>query len=269
MDEEGTVHMTDNASNIPPQFRNQVEKKNLETISEPARDAEIFSDASEAGGKSVYARKHFAVPYQPFEGTSRRIIIPVTFNESVTERMLLDTGSPGLMISPKLAGRLGLIDEGDGGLMIMAAGIGGSVPAMLAVVDSMMVGEARTEFLPATITKIPSNDFEGLVGMDFLANYKISIDSNNSVLVFDEIPSSLDKPGGHDEAWWRSNYQKISRLRTEWSNYLASLEQRNVASSDTERIKRIAVSQYDEANKLYQRLERFARENAVPTAWRR
>jgi hypothetical protein len=228
----------------------------------------IFPNAAALAVKGEYSRKHFVVPYQAFEGTSRRIIIPVTFNESVTERMLLDTGSPGLMITPKLAGRLGLIDEDSGGLMVMAAGIGGSVPAMLAVVDSIVVGEARAEFLPVTITKVPSNDFEGLVGMDFLANYKIGIDSDNSVLVFDELPPQREKPGGHDEAWWRSNYLNISRLRSEWSNYLASLEQRNVASSDTERIKKIATSQYEEANKLYQRLEQYARENAVPTNWR-
>ena len=269
VDEEGTVHMTDNVSNIPVQFRDQVEKKNLGESNLPARNAGIFPNAGINPENGISARRHFSVPYRPFEGASRRIIIPVTFNDSVTEPMLLDTGSPGLLISPKLAGRLGLMDEGDGGLMIMAAGIGGAVPAMLAVVDSMMVGEARTEFLPATIAKVPSNDFEGLVGMDFLANYRISINSRDNVLVFDELPPDREKPGGHDEAWWRSNYQRISRLRTEWSNFLDSLEQRTMASSDTERIKKVAASQYEEASKLYQRLESYARENAVPTTWRR
>jgi hypothetical protein len=267
-DEEGTVHMTDNVSNIPPQFRNQVQKKNLETSAEKVGNASTFSRIERNPGNGDHPRRRFTVPYQSFEGKSRRIIIPVTFNDSVTERMLLDTGSPGLMISPKLAGRLGLIDDEDGGLVIMASGIGGSVPAMLAVVNSMTVGDARAEFLPATIAEVPSNEFEGLVGMDFLANYRIGIDSNNSLLVFEELPPQRDTPGGHDEAWWRSNYQNISRLKTEWSNFLVSLEQQKMASSDTERIRKIATSQYEEASKLYQKLESFARENAVPTAWR-
>ena len=67
--------------------------------------------------------------------------------------MLLDTGSPGLLISPDLAGRLDLINESDTELLITASGIGGSVPASLTVVDSVSVGGARSEFLPATVTR--------------------------------------------------------------------------------------------------------------------
>jgi hypothetical protein len=254
--------MTDSLSQIPAQYRDQVGMKTLRTATQ--------SDMSPAAPGSILTTglRHFEIHYQGFEGASRRIIIPVTFNESVTARMLLDTGSPGLMISPELAGRLGLLDEQGGNLKVMAGGIGGSAPAILAVVDSVKVGDARSEFLPATITKIPSNEFEGLVGMDFMANYRIGIDTKDSIVVFDELPPQMDRPGGHDEAWWRSNFQNFTRLRAQWSDYLGKLERESLTSSEKERRAEIVKKQYEEADKLYRKLERYARDNSVPTSWR-
>ncbi len=269
VDEEGTVHMTDTLSQVPPQYRNQLEKRVLQNTTPEMKPESQTHGTGEKSGAAAGNLKHFEVAYQAFEGTSRRINIPVTFNETVTARLLLDTGSPGLMISPKLADRLGLLDEQDGNLLVMAAGIGGSVPAMLAVVDALRVGEARAEFLPATIARMPSDDWEGLVGMDFIANYKISIDSDRSVLIFDELPPQPDKPGGHDEAWWHSNFQRFSTLRAEWGDFLDNWGKIDLSSSEKERLVKIIRRQYEGADKIYRRLVRYARDNAVPIQWRR
>jgi hypothetical protein len=264
-DDEGVVHMTDTLSQVPPQYRDQVDRKTLQITTQPDTKAESQRSSGDAGANL----KHFEVPYQAFEGTSRRIIIPVTFNESVSARLLLDTGSPGLMISPELADRLGLLDEQGGNLYVLTGGIGGSVPAILAVVDSVRVGDARAEFLPATITQMPSGEFEGLVGMDFMANYKIGIDTANSILVFYELPPQVDRPGGHDEAWWRHNFQTFDGLKAKWGNYLQNLEKKDMTSSEKERQLKIARNQYDQADQLCRKLERYARDNAVPVQWRR
>jgi hypothetical protein len=181
----------------------------------------------------------------------------------------LDTGSPGLLISPSLAGRLGLHDEIDGRLQISAGGIGGTAPATLDIVDTVKVGEAYAEFLPATITEIPSSDFEGLVGMDFLANYQISIDTSNNIIIFDEMPPQSNKPGGHDEIWWRSNFSNFSRMREMWETQLADIEKGSISSSEKEKKIRFAQNQYDEADKLCRKLERYARDSTVPMSWRR
>jgi len=263
VDEEGTVHMTDTLSQVPARYRDQADRKRLETKSQPFSKPE-FPDSS----IRVADLKRFEIPYRAFEGTSRRIIIPVKFNESIEAHLLLDTGSPGLMISPKLASRLGLLDEEDATLKIMTAGIGGAVPAILALVDTVRVGDAQSEFLPATIAQIPSNEFEGLVGMDFVSNYKIGIDIDKSVVVFEELPPQLDRPGGHDEPWWRSSFRRFEKLRAEWSDYLDKLETGNMTSSERERRSKVARKQYEAADNLCQKLERYARENAVPIQWR-
>jgi hypothetical protein len=262
VDQEGTVHMTDALAQVPAQYRDQVDTRTLGTATQRDGKPSRISATLPSG------LNHFEIPYQAFEGTARRIIIPVTFNDSVTARMLLDTGSPGLMISPELAERLGLVEERKGRLRVMAAGIGGSVAASLAIVDTVRVGDAHSEFLPATITKIPSSSFEGLVGMDFMANYRIEIDTKNNVLVLNELPPQLDRPGGHDESWWRSNFQNFAGLRAQWGNSLADLDRESLASSERERRADVIKEQFEEADRLCRKLERYARDNSVPVSWR-
>ncbi len=269
-DEEGTLHMTDSLGNVPLKYRDQVVKRILQVRTEPDFQSESpKSNTSENAEKPGKNLNHFEIPYKAFEGTARRIIIPVTFNESVTVNMLMDTGSPGLLISPSLACRLGLIHKEDGNLFVMAGGIGGAVPAMLAVVDKVRVGDASAEFLPATITGVDSSDYEGLVGMDFIANYKTSIDNDKQVVTFSEMPPQAERPGGHDEAWWRSNFQNFSNLKNEWKEVLASLENANMTSSQKDQLLKIAKSQYAEAEEICRKLERYAHDSVVPSNWRR
>jgi hypothetical protein len=260
VDEEGVIHMVDTQSQIPPKYRNQADRRTIDT-------PQTVSDTIRADPAGTRLNR-FTVPYQAFEGTSRRIIIPVTFNDSVSARLLLDTGSPGLMISPQLADRLGLLDEEDGNLMVMAGGVGGSTPAILSVIENLRVGEGRVDFVPATIAQVPSNQFEGLVGMDFMASYRIGIDTQRSILVFEELPPHPDRPGGHDESWWRANFRNFENLRTVWDRYLDALKAVDLTSSERERRTRIAKSQFTAADELCRKLERYARDNAVPLQWR-
>jgi hypothetical protein len=199
VDAEGTVHVTDNIAGIPPQYRDQVQKRTSQATVEPKAKQEAKPEPQKSiDTKNTvqpgFSLKRFEVPYRPFEGTARRIIIPVTLNNSVPARLILDTSSPGLVISPELADRLGLFDRQDGNLLTTAGGIGGTVPAVLSVVDTVNVGDAHAEFLPTTITQIGSDDYEGLVGMDFVANYRIGIDTTKNVLVFDELPPKPESP---------------------------------------------------------------------------
>jgi hypothetical protein len=270
IDEDGTVHMTDNPASIPIQYRNQMVKKTLEAPIEPnVEAAPLKSSRNGYEENAVSTLKRVELPFQAFEGSARRIIIPVTFNNSVTVHLLLDTGAPGLVITPNLANRLGLINERDGNLRVMAGGIGGSVPAMLAIVDSVNVGDAHGEFLPATITDISSDEYEGLVGMDFMANYRISIDNNNHTIAFDELPPRFDRPGGHDETWWRSHFRSFLKLKEEWSEYLKEALTANLTSSETDKVLKTVKSQSNEADRIYRKLESYAREKEVPIAWRR
>ena len=267
VDEKGTVHFTDSLAKVPPQHRNKVEEKTPIKGAGSAQDTHSpESNTSQSADLSVGTLNRFEVPYK---GLSKRIIIPVIFNGSVTAPMLLDTGATNLLISPDLADRLRLFDKQHGKMVTAARGIGGPVPAIITIIDKVSVNGASAKFIPATIAPIASSHFEGLMGMDFMANYKISIDTHKHVVTFEELSSTSDMPGGHDKTWWQDNFRKFSGARVAWKNYLDRLEKVSMQTSETKWLKRIAEWQYNEVNKLHSKLEQYATWNSVPTHWRR
>jgi predicted aspartyl protease len=77
-----------------------------------------------------------SIPYTAREGYANRVIIDVTFNGQVTVPMMVDTGSPGLVISDNLAARLNLRNEEGGRLMVIISGIGGRKVATKAIIEN-------------------------------------------------------------------------------------------------------------------------------------
>jgi len=219
----------------------------------------------------------YEVPYEAYEGRAKRIIISVTFNDSVTAPMALDTGSPGMLISPRLAEKLGIFNEDEGKLLITAGGIGGSAPAIRTIIDRVEVGGARDRFIPTTVIPSISSSFEGLIGMDFMSNYSISIDTKRKVLVFEELPPMPDSLGGHDEEWWRTNFQEFGSLRTAWKKYRDDLDKKisdapmnfGPITNNLKRLREFSEQQYKDADKLFDKLTQYARQYAVPMHWRR
>ncbi len=277
VDDKGDAHFSDSLSGVPAKYRGQVEtkqyrKKTRSTVKQQSGAESGIGRSgpgrAEAPGSEAGELRRFEVPYKPYQGTARRIIIPVTFNGSVTAPMMLDTGAPEMLITPALAEKIGLFSKNDGMLFTRAGGVGGSIPAIFTIIDTIAVGGARTEFVPTTIAPIFSGPFHGLVGMDFMANYSINIDTRRHVVVFKELPPRANMPAGHDEAWWRINFYNMARMRTSWKNYLDRLKNTG-GWSGNERLKNSAERQYREASKLFSRLERYASHNSVPMHWRK
>ena len=279
IDENGVKHYATSLQEIPPKYRDQVKAppspptKGKPAPPQPQPETAAAGAPAAPGAPAVPAaspqaadgRKLFEVPYED-EGTTSRIILPVTFNERVTVPVALDTGSPGLVISLGLAGQLGLLSERSGTLLIEAAGIGGSALAIRTIVDSVSVRDARSSFVPAVVTSSLSPAFEGLVGLDFLADYTVSIDTGRRIVTFEERAPDPKVRGGHDEAWWRRTFAQFREARDGWEGL------KKVSASDGHRINPATVQIIDfqirEANELLMRLEGHASDHAVPREWR-
>lgn len=246
------------------------------TPSGDERKAPAATEPAEAGKKKG---RRIEVPYKAFEGRARRIIIPVTFNNSVTAPMALDTGSPGMLISFQLAEKLNLIGREGRNLITAAAGIGGTAPAILTIVDSVQVGDARDSFIPTTVTASISESFEGLIGLDFMANYSIEIDTQRRMVVFEELPPRPNMPAGHDETWWRINFHDFSTMREQWKAFRDMFARRSSEVGgrpktlseieDMKALGRFSDRQYEEADRLFSRLHKYAAEHSVPMEWRK
>jgi hypothetical protein len=222
------------------------------------------------------------VPYRAYEGSAKRIIIPVTFNASVTAPIILDTGATGMLISFGLAERIGILDKNEGNLVESISGIGGTIPAIFTIVDNIQIDGLEEHFIPTKISQPLSREFDGLIGMDFVSNYSVQINTTKHVVVFEELLPRTSMPGGHDEYWWRNIFHQFASKRAEWKQLKESLNdikdpsQPAMAGKTGKRAKAVTVGelrqfaerQYEEADKLLRRLDRYAIRNAVPMEWR-
>lgn len=277
-DEGGTVHFAESPGDVPPKYRDQIKSG---TFKEGGRPEETKPPDGVPGAQKRPADvpvkergvRRYEMPYTSYEGTSRRIIVSATLNGSVAARMAIDTGSPGMILSPRLAEKLGLFGKDQARLIVVARGVGGSVPAIRTIVDSIDVGGAKDRFVPTTVVESISDAFEGLIGMDFMSHYSMQIDSKKMVVVFQEIAPGPDLPGGHDETWWRTLFNEFASSRADWKEYRELLDKQIGEShitigNDDAHLRAFADFQYKQADKLLDKLNRYAAENVVPTNWR-
>lgn len=260
-DDEGVTHFANSLEDVPERYRDQIET--MDTGVAESAPAAVAPDPGTAPANPPAPRGRFEIPYQAYEGSARRVIIPVTFNDRITAPMALDTGSPGMVISIDLAERLGLFSRGQGVMFTEVAGIGGNQLAIKTIVDSVAVDSARQAFVPTTVTTGISDAFEGLIGMDFLSNHTISIDSSRQVLVFQETPPAGDTRGGHGETWWRNTFREFREARDYWKS-VAEAEDSRFGTRAGEFVQ----FQARESQRLLLRLDRYASQHAVPRHWR-
>ena len=258
-DENGELHVATSLADVPERYRDQITR--LKTDPPPATKGPSVSEQPALSVDEPELRR-FEVPYK-HEGSTRRVIIPVRFNDAVTAPMAIDTGSPGMVISLELAVRLGVFSRDSGTLLTEIAGIGGGAAAILTIVDSVSVEGARDVFVPTTVMVGLSDKFAGLIGMDFLTNYMISIDSRKQVVVFQETPPLPAARGGHDEDWWRRTFTDFRLVRDHWK------DRAKPANRPTGTKARAFVEfQAREAERLLLRLDLYASDNSVPRHWR-
>jgi predicted aspartyl protease len=106
----------------------------------------------------------------------RHVVVPVTFNETVTGNLVLDTGASQTMISKRLANELRLYSSGGG----TRVGIGGAVFVSTSSIESVRVGDAEVKNLRVSIHDSAFED--GLLGIDFLGRFQMSLDMEKRVL---------------------------------------------------------------------------------------
>jgi clan AA aspartic protease (TIGR02281 family) len=175
--------------------------------------------------------------------------------------MVIDTGAPGLIISPKVAQALGLARNEEGKVVSVTAGLSGRTLTVRTFIDKVQVGGATDNFIPATIAGMNSGSYEGLIGMDFMSKYSFKVDPVKQVVVFEEVAPDAASLGGRSERWWRSLFNELHALREFWTR-AGGL--RNATAQQRE----FAGSQVNQADKLLCKLGRHADEYSVPQDWR-
>ena len=114
-----------------------------------------------------------------FSSVNGHITVPVVLNDFLTAKVLVDTGAGITIISRELALELGLEERPENSITLKTMAM--DIQAQMARLDSIQVGDLSRHNFPIAITDLrlgEKTQFSGILGMDFLNNYKIHIDND-------------------------------------------------------------------------------------------
>ncbi len=169
IDQNGVVHFTDNIHNIPEARRATAVRIKGQ---EPARPA-----APSKASPATIAKASI-----PFEKRGQVVVVEVMLNNSVPARLVVDTGATYTMISAATAKELS-IDPQRAPRTMPFQTANGVIQAPLTNLESVMVGGMEIKNLTAAIhDAVPSAQVAGLLGLNFLSNFRLDIDTEKGIL---------------------------------------------------------------------------------------
>ena len=169
IDQNGVVHFTDSIHNIPEARRATAVRIKAQ---EPPRPAA----PSKASPATV------AKASVPFEKRGQVVVVEVMLNNSVPARLVVDTGATYTMISAATAKELS-IDPQRAPRTMPFQTANGVIQAPLTNLESVTVGGMEIKNLTAAIhDAVPSAQVAGLLGLNFLSNFRLDIDTEKGIL---------------------------------------------------------------------------------------
>lgn len=116
----------------------------------------------------------------PVRLAGRAAVVPALLNGSVKANLIVDTGATVTVISRALAQRLNISPSG----AMIGHTVGGPIVAPVARLDSISVGAAEIRGMSIVVHDFsPNPQIEGLLGMDFLGQFRVSLDSQKQLLL--------------------------------------------------------------------------------------
>lgn len=117
------------------------------------------------------------------------LVIEARLNDAINCTMIVDTGASVVTITKNLAERLGIdLDSQVAGDIDIVLADGNRINAKAVYLKSVEVGGFRAEnILAAVIDSPPAPGLDGLLGMSFLNNFRIKIDSNKNKLILESL----------------------------------------------------------------------------------
>lgn len=130
---------------------------------------------------SPYAGGEVIVPIDQLGGS---VLVRARLNDQTPAVFIVDTGATLTLISRRVAESAG-IWAGAETPMISLHTVGGAIEAPLVQVQSIRVGEAEAREVEAVVFDMPDfpPQIAGLLGLSFLARFRVSIDADNGRMI--------------------------------------------------------------------------------------
>ena len=172
VDDSGVLHITDNLHNVPQTQRagaNRIQGQE----SPRSREPEIKPPPPKKA--SIPLEKHGQVA-----------IIQATLNNKRSAKFVVDTGASYTLISSAFARELS-IDVGQNPKTLPFQTANGLIQAPVTNLESIMVGGLEIRNLPAAVhDAVPDPEVAGLLGLNFLSNFRMDIDTQKGMLYLEK-----------------------------------------------------------------------------------
>lgn len=168
VDDTGVLHITDSLHDVPP---NQRPRAGRVVAPDPPRPAEPERKAVPTNKASVPMERHGAVA-----------MVQATLNNRRSAKFVVDTGASYTLISNAVATDLG-INLGANPKTMPFQTANGLINAPIANMESISIGGLEIRNIPIAIhDAVPDPQVAGLLGLNFLSNFKMDIDTQKGIL---------------------------------------------------------------------------------------
>lgn len=160
-DEQGNSHYSQGLDSVPERYRASATRLLYQSAPEAA-------PAPGQPGASGEARIQFT--------PGQRIYVIARINDAAAARLILDTGADRTVITPRALVAAGVSTRSPGAAGTIK-GATGTADVEAYDVQSLQVGAARVGKMLVISHDIDQADVDGLLGRDFLDQFKVTIDS--------------------------------------------------------------------------------------------
>lgn len=166
-DDKAVVHFTDNLKNVPEKFRAAATRIPTGSRLPPA--------PIPAGKTSV-----------KFHKQGELMVVQATLNGKETAKFVFDTGASHTTISQATAKQLQINPEGAPGMIALQTA-NGVIEAPLVSVGSVDLGGLGLKDLKVAVHDVfPDPGITGLLGLNFLSEFRLEIDNKNGVIYLEK-----------------------------------------------------------------------------------
>lgn len=258
-DSAGRLHFSQDLGQVPPEYRSQAKGEAIEEGSGSViqRYQPVPAALKPRGSRpSKSSSQVYRIRVQK-TGSSMRVV--VRLNDHVTAPFYIDTGASDVSLPEWVAKELGLdLENARTALYSTANGV---VESPLVVLDSVELGGARVENVPAHINKSMST---GLLGLSFFNHFQYRFDPASGIVTLQ--PNGLAEAGtirgGRSRDQWKSQFLHLAGRRTAIEQTLDEI------NPNSPRRKSELEDELDEVDRQKKMLESEADDARVPMQWR-
>lgn len=168
VDESGVLHITDSLHDVPP---NQRPRTDRVIAPDAPKRAEPEKKPAPTNKVSVPMERHGSVA-----------LVQATLNNRRSAKFVVDTGASYTLISNAVASDLG-INLGANPQTMPFQTANGMINAPITNMDSISIGGLEVRNIVIAIhDAVPDPQVAGLLGLNFLSNFKMDIDTQKGVL---------------------------------------------------------------------------------------